>query len=153
MRLILVVLAITLVVVQTDLLADSLSAELSALLAATAATFERRWHHVSRPNPLVPITLQDVEHWLHLPADVVPEDDIELFSAPPGSLAGLGGDFNSDPQPAATRNRLQKVRKAFGKGQSLVINSLHRWCPKAAKLAAMLQQKVIISAIERLGPH
>merc|ERR1711865_120764 len=88
--LILVVLAITLVVVrslpngQTDLSADSLSTELSALLAATAATFERRWHHVSRPNPLVPITLQDVEHWLQLPADVVPEDDIELFSAPPG---------------------------------------------------------------------
>jgi len=34
------------------------------------------------------------------------------------------------------------VRKAFGKGHALVINSLHRWCPKAAALAAALKAKV-----------
>lgn len=83
----------------------------------------------------------DVEKWLQLGQAVQP-DDIELFALPPSKQAGHGGDFNAAPQPVPIKGRLKRVRQAFGQGRALVINSLHRWCPKAAKLAATLREQV-----------
>ena len=138
--------------------ADPLSTQLADLLGKVSSAFEKNWHHVRRSEPLVPIGLEDVEQWLALSNDIVAPEDIELFAAPPVDQAGTGGDFDSDPRPVGGRYRLQHLRREFGcggsatalpelcpwsrKGGSLVINSLHRWCPKAARLAADLKAKV-----------
>merc|ERR1712167_43060 len=98
------------------------------------------WHYTKRESPLLPITLNDVEAWLKL--DAVREDDVELFALPPKAQFGKGGDFRSAPEPAPVKNRLKKVRKAFGAGRAMVINSLHSWCPKASRLASVLRAKV-----------
>ncbi|CAK0911921.1 unnamed protein product, partial [Prorocentrum cordatum] len=50
--------------------------------------------------------------------------------------------FQSSPRPVPVEGRLEKVREAFGEGQALVINSLHRWCPEAAQLASALRAQL-----------
>jgi len=120
---------------------DSLSADIASVLGSTAYAFERHWHYTQRAEPLLPIGLDDVETWLDL-GPKVRADDIELFALPPKAQAGQGGDFNSAPVPVPVKDRLKTVRKAFGSGRALVINSLHRWCPKAARFAELLFKQV-----------
>eukprot|EP00928_Gymnodinium_smaydae_P011761 TRINITY_DN14308_c0_g1_i1.p1 TRINITY_DN14308_c0_g1~~TRINITY_DN14308_c0_g1_i1.p1 ORF type:complete len:546 (-),score=141.87 TRINITY_DN14308_c0_g1_i1:37-1653(-) len=121
-------------------LSATLASEIAALLNATGSAFEHGWHQVKRDKPLLPIDLNDVEAWLEM--EEVAPDDVEVFASPPAAQAGSGGNFDSSPRPVPEQRRLERVRKAFGGGRALVINSLHRWCPKAASLAAALKDAV-----------
>jgi len=124
-----------------DTLSSELTTDLASLLADVSLGFEDHWHLTKQHKPMVPIDLTDVEAWLDMGSKVRPED-IEVFSLPPKSQAGHGGNFDSSPREVPVKGRLKHMRRAFGEGRALVINSLHRWCPKAARLAASLKQMI-----------
>jgi len=109
-----------------------LRTEISTLLKSTGSNFEHHYHVIRRAEPLVPIGLTDVEQWM-ASGKAVKMDDVELFPRP---------DQKGQPRTVPVAGRLAKVRSAFGNGQALVINSLHRWCPKGMALATELKAQV-----------
>ena len=73
--------------------------------------------------------------WLKLGTEAIAPDDIELFGLPEN-------DLNGGTVPVPEARRFETVSQAFGSGRALVINSLHRWCPKANAMAAVLNSEV-----------